>query len=644
MYYEIEQVAEPYNEILRNSSSPSSCQLVIFVSCLNIDALCSTKILADLFKSQLVQSQIVPVFGYSDLKQHYARLDDDIRSVVLIGCGGSINMEEFLEINTDDLLVDSKEDVRRYKRHIYIFDAHRPWNLNNIFGSDIVHCLDDGTIEESLEEERKAYYRLAELDLEENETHESEDNATDVDEEDGVSNDYDTEEDEDGDEEDFSRKRSTDSSENPNASNKKNRKQRKTLLDEYETVIEEYYSQGTCVVNSVSLQIYSLLSKIGECNLHYLWLTVLGATSLDTAYPHVYNRLYPLLQDEVRRLSPSSNTVKTPDTLSLEVQPDYYLFLLRHSSLYDSFYYSNYVNAKLSLWNENGKKRLHKMFARMGISLNIAQETWLYMDHSIKKELRIIFDRNLDRYGLQDIIRDGFVRSMGYRGAVSATEFVEALLALLEVGKTIVKYDERIEPTDKNSEMINKNFFDREEQKKWVANFWLSWDALDDDKIELLNRGIQHAKTLQKIIFNTGVAALEKKMIKNLRIYRLCVLQDGPDLNSYRNPLTLLRLGNWLVECCAESEDNALLPMVLASLNEATDTYLVAGLPPRYPRGLDMLESQKHILNNFSMAFQQISSETGARVRIDNFESSIIEIRKDDLSPFLEKLTLSGLL
>lgn len=84
--------------------------------------------------------------------------------------------------------------------------------------------------------------------------------------------------------------------------------------------------------------------------------------------------------------------------------------------------------------------------------------------------------------------------------------------------------------------------------------------------------------------------------------------------------------------------------MVLASIDENTDTYLVAGLTPRYPRGLDTIHTRKPILNNFSMAFQQITAETDAKVRIDNFESSIIEIRREDLSPFLEKLTLSGLL
>ena len=160
----------------------------------------------------------------------------------------------------------------------------------------------------------------------------------------------------------------------------------------------------------------------------------------------------------------------------------------------------------------------------------------------------------------------------------------------------------------------------------------------------ILSKGIKHAQFLQKAIFNTGVTILEKKMIKHLRIYRLCVLQDGPDLAIYQNPLTLLRLGNWLIECCSEAEDKQLLPMVLACLDEETDTYLVAGMSPRYPRGLDTMKAKEPILNNFSMAFQQIAAQTGAKVKIDNFESSIIEIRKDDLSPFLEKLTLSGLL
>lgn len=634
MYYEIRQIAEPYNDILRDSSSHSSCQLVIFVSCLNIDALCATKMLSQLLKRQLVQLQIVPVFGYAELKSHYSRLDDNINSVILVGCGGSIDIESFFEIEPKELLVDNEDkDVEKgakYRRNIYVFDAHRPWNLDNLFGSDIVNCMDDGTVEEELSEQKKAYFRLLELDNEMKE-------GDDEEETDAEQTDKDENDDDDDDEVEFvNRKRPSPESK------KQSRKQQKKEIHELETTIEEYYSSGTSVVNSLSLQVYSLISAVGECNLNYLWLTILGATSLDTPHPQVYNRLYPLLQDEVKRISLSNYSGKTPDSLSLEIQPDYYLFLLRHSSLYDSFFYSNFVNAKLSLWRENGKKRLHKMFATMGIPITTAQETWIYMDHSIKRELAIIFEKNLERYGLQDIIRDGFVRTLGFRGSVSASEFVEALTALLEAGQS--KNGLAAEFNNTQEKASDQSTDSDLPHKRWIANFWQGWDALDNDKITLLKHGIKLAQSLQKAIFNTGVTILEKKLIKDLRIYRLCVLQDGPDLDLYQNPLTLLRLGNWLIEFCAESEEKHLLPMVLATLNDSTDTYLVAGLPPRYPRGLDNSPVRKPIVNNFSMAFQYMTSETGARVKIDNFESSIIEIRRDDLLPFLEKLTMSGLL
>ncbi len=60
---------------------------------------------------------------------------------------------------------------------------------------------------------------------------------------------------------------------------------------------------------------------------------------------------------------------KTADSFDIDVETDYHLFLLRQTSLLDSFLLSNYCNAKMQLWHETGKKKLNSMFARMGISL-----------------------------------------------------------------------------------------------------------------------------------------------------------------------------------------------------------------------------------------------------------------------------------
>ncbi|KAF2690241.1 CDC45-like protein [Lentithecium fluviatile CBS 122367] len=46
--------------------------------------------------------------------------------------------------------------------------------------------------------------------------------------------------------------------------------------------------------------------------------------------------------------------------------------------------------------------------------------------------------------------------------------------------------------------------------------------------------------------------------------------------------------------------------------------------------------------NRFGNAFQEVVKETGARVRMDSFEACVIEIKKDDLSPFLQRLSMEA--
>lgn len=44
-------------------------------------------------------------------------------------------------------------------------------------------------------------------------------------------------------------------------------------------------------------------------------------------------------------------------------------------------------------------------------------------------------------------------------------------------------------------------------------------------------------------------------------------------------------------------------------------------------------------LNRFGTAFQDVIAETSARVRIDSFEHCVVEVRREDLSGFLESLS-----
>jgi cell division control protein 45 len=44
--------------------------------------------------------------------------------------------------------------------------------------------------------------------------------------------------------------------------------------------------------------------------------------------------------------------------------------------------------------------------------------------------------------------------------------------------------------------------------------------------------------------------------------------------------------------------------------------------------------------NKFGSAFQEVVSETSARVRIDSFEHCVVEVKKEDLQGFLESLSM----
>lgn len=48
--------------------------------------------------------------------------------------------------------------------------------------------------------------------------------------------------------------------------------------------------------------------------------------------------------------------------------------------------------------------------------------------------------------------------------------------------------------------------------------------------------------------------------------------------------------------------------------------------------------------NLFGMAFQEVVDETNARVRIDSFEHCVVEVKKEDLSGFLESLSMKAVI
>lgn len=85
----------------------------------DIDAICACKILQSLFKCDNIAYTLIPVKGISDLKIAFDENCEDIKYVVLLNCGGTIDIVDLLQ---------PEESVV-----FYIIDSHKPTDVCNIY-------------------------------------------------------------------------------------------------------------------------------------------------------------------------------------------------------------------------------------------------------------------------------------------------------------------------------------------------------------------------------------------------------------------------------------------------------------------------------------------------------------------------------
>jgi cell division control protein 45 len=131
---------------------------------------------------------------------------------------------------------------------------------------------------------------------------------------------------------------------------------------------ESYYS-GSFFGKSVAHIIYSISQQLNKENLEYAWMWVIGLT-----YQYIHSRVSRLqydesvveLQREISRLNKQKDVKKQDkERINREVgtidQSQEYLspfinayrlrfMLLRHWTLFDSAYYSNYIATKFEIW------------------------------------------------------------------------------------------------------------------------------------------------------------------------------------------------------------------------------------------------------------------------------------------------------
>ncbi|EPQ67039.1 Bgt-291 [Blumeria graminis f. sp. tritici] len=412
------------------------------------------------------------------------------------------------------------------------------------------------------------------------------------------------------------------------------------LRRKYESVLQEYYSLGASYSEPISSIMYSLASELGRETNDLLWITIVGVTSMElygrssvgvaVTTQNISTsqkgwlgtrgtRIRQLLRDEVRRLNPPDlsesthnskrntspeasgiipTTARNPNDTSIRLSPEPRFLLIRHWSLYDSMLHSPYLSARLHVWSENGRKRLHKLLAKMGVSLVQCKQSYTHMDMELKRGLRKKLLKYSQMYGLDELVppadsdgKDlgtskegwGFVRSWGWRATLNAEDVGVVIGAILEVGKkaTIISESTTNEEHGTNSSSDEDGILEAEE---WVGRFWDAYDALEN--IEELKAALPIAQHLHRAILRTGTSLIEKSQIRHLRAFRMCIVKDGPDILLFTHPAALTKLALWVGEAISQQEKETRgklghggrgTPLVVASLNEKRGVYCIVG-------------------------------------------------------------------
>lgn len=437
-------------------------------------------------------------------------------------------------------------------------------------------------------------------------------------------------------------------------------KELKKKRDAHEATLRAYENLGTSYSESVSSMLYSLASELGREDNDLLWLAIVGISSVDlspfsqpasSAKGSSGRRILDkqemvreILRDEVRRLNPIPESelrrnqgmgdsiipthARSPTDTSIRLSPEPKFLLIRHWSLYDSMLHSPFLSTRLHVWSDAGRKRLNKLLAKMGVSLQEAGKGYLHMDMEIKRSLRERILKFAEMYNLDGLVPGddgrtgkegwGFVRSWGWKATLSAVDVAITVGAILEVGTDGASstwdmkhdphsrnqsYNSRVRsalPTPPHSEDGSSSQIDTTQTpsssdlRDWTTNrFFAAYDALNPTTtsstqgLTILLSHIKTAQSLHRAILRTGSALIAKKQIRHLKAFRMAVVKEGPDVQLFAHPGALTKLAGWLSEAVAVLEaekggdarraatDQAL---VLACLDEGRGVYVVVGL------------------------------------------------------------------
>ncbi|EGG16230.1 cell division cycle protein 45 [Cavenderia fasciculata] len=629
-----------YN-LLKDDALAQGCETVLILVARDCDSIAACRILSEILKSDNISFNVKPVASYNDLEKVNESLlagNEELRTIVMINCGGNIDIGEVFTNLIDGQLV-------------YIIDSHRPYHPNNVDDQTFAIIVDDGNFVDQVATEVQDI-SMNKDDEDEEEEESEQDEEEEEDEEDEEKNGFvDDEAEEDDDEEEEEEEEEEESDEDDDAMvmdedaeeemkkkkeakekrleekkkrlekrEEKERKKKKKKQDAKKKLKKQKKNPTLSMSNqssygkSVSSLMYDLSCVLMKDNLDgLLWYAIVGMTD-QLVHERVSTKVYQQEYDHLRSLV--LNTYPADDLASQNVLKvsaasarldqqqkerivpceDYRFMLYRHWNLYESLYNSKYVACTLQTWKAKGRHFLETLFALIGIPLDQAKQKYLSMNSQFKNTLKQQLAFHAPRFGLNEIYYNSFLKKYECSIDISASDTVYAVTALME--------SDNLE-TDASDEEI------------WEQNFWDAYDSLSNKNVELLE------------ITRQVTVMIEKKNVILQGPYRYAILNDSVELKYFTHPMALTKLGLFMMDALV-SMGKQKKPFLIAALNESNNNYLIVGIS-----GSHSSDIQK---NSFGFYFKEAVKLTNCTFKYQSFDTSVVEIAKIDMPNFIEKL------
>ncbi|CAK1552394.1 unnamed protein product [Leptosia nina] len=353
-----------YNTLLGNR--------VLLLVHYDVDAVCTCKILQDLFKCDNILYTLVPVGGISDLKTAYEENNEEIKFVVLVNCGGTIDLVDILQPDEDVIF--------------FVLDSHKPTDICNVYS--------DGQVRLVYKDDEENIPNFDDIFRDDEDEEEADENLQGADRLEAM----------------VERRRDRKAWE----------ERRHTLMFNY-TQFSYYGKPSSCVALELAV-------RASRNNAAALWAGAVGCA----AHSALYLRPPAQCLLDAEPLNRCLNAQSHSTTAHVVVEKDAWLPLYRWWSVEGALSHASFFTPKLKLHASSGASRLRQLLADMGFPLQQARQAYRSMDVELRRCLLSALETAAPKHKLPIPTRPTFLLHKPHSPPMAALDAVYAIMALIE--------------------------------------------------------------------------------------------------------------------------------------------------------------------------------------------------------------------